>query len=100
MSISTQNCQALHQKSANVFILFHQDDKPLKYFHDTHISGDMDFKEFKAFCGEAWNKKHGFAVINLWEEPYCEKYFQNYETIYTPAKYLKQVLISSTYIHS
>jgi hypothetical protein len=87
-------CQSLHKiakhcirENANVFILFHQDDKTLKYFHDTHISGDMDFKEFKSFCDDAWSKKHGYVVINLWEESYCGKYIQNYETIYTPTKY-------------
>ena len=81
-------CQSLHKiakhcirENANVFILFHQDDKTLKYFHETHISGDMDLKEFKTFCDEAWNKKHGFVVINLWEQSYCGKYLQNYEKI-------------------
>ena len=89
-------CQSLHKiakhcirENANVFILFHQDDKALKYFHETHISGDMDFKEFKAFCDQAWSKKHGFVVINLWEEFYCGRYIENYENIYTPVKYIK-----------
>ena len=89
-------CQSLHKISkhcirdnANVFILFHQDDKTLKYFHETHISGDMNFKEFKALCDDAWSKKHGFIVINIWEEPHCGRYISNYETIYTPEKYLK-----------
>jgi len=56
-------CQSLQKISkdcirdnANVFILFHQDDKTLDYFHETHVSGDMDFKEFKTFCDEAWSK--------------------------------------------
>ena len=89
-------CQSLHKiakhcirENANVFILFHQDDKTLKYFHETHISGDMDFKEFKEFCDNAWSQKHGFAVINKWEEPYCGRYIKNYDQIYTPQKYIK-----------
>ena len=89
-------CQSLHKiakhcirENANIFILFHQDDKTLKYFHETNISGDMDFKEFKQFCDEAWSKKHGFVVINLWEDPYCGRYITNYDTIYTPNKYIK-----------
>ena len=47
-------CQSLHKiakhcirDNANVFILFHQDDKTLKYFHETHVSGDMDSKNLK-----------------------------------------------------
>ena len=89
-------CQSLHKiqkhcirENANVFILFHQDDKTLKYFHETHISGDMDFKEFKELCCKAWSKKYGFIVINLWEESYCGRYLINYGEIYTPSKYLK-----------
>jgi len=89
-------CQSLHKiakhcirENANVFILFHQDDKTLKYFHETHISGDMNFKEFKALCDEAWSKKHGFVVINIWEKSHCGRYISNYETIYTPVKYMK-----------
>ena len=56
-------CQSLHKiakhcirDNANVFILFHQDDKALKYFYEMHISGDMEFKEFKQFCHNGWNK--------------------------------------------
>ena len=63
--------QSLHKiakhcirENANMFILFKQDDRALKYFYETHLSGDMDFKEFKQFCDDAWTKKHGFVVIN------------------------------------
>ena len=87
-------CQSLHQikkhcirDNANVFILFHQDDKTLKYFHETHISGDMSFNEFKGWCDKAWSKKYGFVVINLWEESYCGRYLINYGDIYVPVKY-------------
>ena len=70
-------------------ILFYEDEKTLKYFHETHISGDMDFKEFKDFCDNAWSKKHGFVMINIWEEPYCGKYVTNCMDIYVPKKYIK-----------
>jgi Poxvirus A32 protein len=89
-------CQSLHKiakhcirDNANTFILFHQDDRALKYFHGTNISGDMDFKEFKQFCDSSWTKKHGYVVINLWEEAYCGRYIANYDVIYVPTKYLK-----------
>jgi hypothetical protein len=87
-------CQSLHKiakhcirENANIFILFRQDDKTLKYFHDTHISGDMSFVEFKEFCDGAWSKKHGFMVVNIWEQPYCGRYWSNYDSIYIPKKY-------------
>ena len=44
-------CESLHKiakhcmkENANIFILFKQDDKTLKYCHETHISEDMEFK--------------------------------------------------------
>lgn len=90
-------CQSIHKiskhcirENANVFILFHQDDKTLKYFWETHISGDMDFKEFKAFCDESWSKKYGYIVFNNFEEPFCGRYIRNFYTeIYIPNKYRK-----------
>jgi hypothetical protein len=88
-------CQSLHKiskhcirENANTFILFKQDDKTLKYFHETHISGDMDFKEFKQFCDGAWNKKHGFVAINIWDDAYCGRYWANYKEVYIPNKFL------------
>ena len=88
--------QSLHKiakhcirENANVFILFHQDDKTLKYFHETHISGDMEFKEFKTFCDKAWSEKHGFVSINISEKAYCGRYIFNLKDIYVPIKYRK-----------
>ena len=90
------SCQSLHKiakhcirDNANVFILFHQDDKALKYFYETNVSGDMDFKEFKKLCDSAWSKKHGYVLINLWEEAHCGRYISNYVDIYPPSKYIK-----------
>src|SRR5271157_4571455 len=87
-------CQSLHKiakhcirENANIFILFKQDDKTLKYFHETHISGDMDFSEFKSFCDHAWSKMHGFVLINLWDKAWCGRYWANYNAIYTPNKF-------------
>jgi Poxvirus A32 protein len=87
-------CQSLHKiakhcirENANIFILFRQDDKTLKYFHETHISGDMNFEELKHFCENAWRRKHGFVVINIWDEAFCGRYWSNYDNIYIPKKY-------------
>ena len=75
--------------NANSFILFDQDDKTMKYFHETHISGDKNFLEFKKFYDAVWSNKHGFIVINKWEDPYCGRYISNYKDIYVPEKYIK-----------
>jgi hypothetical protein len=96
-------CQSLHKiakhcirENANMFILFKQDDKTLKYFHETHISGDMDFTEFKQFCDAAWGKKHGFVVINIWDDAYWGRYWANYNSIYIPQKYSQQCKNANT----
>ena len=89
-------CQSLHQikkhsirQNANVFILFHQDDKTLKYFYDTHLSSDMPFPEFKKWCADVWSTNHGYVVINLFEEPSCGRYISNYNELYIPEKFIK-----------
>jgi hypothetical protein len=79
--------------NANVFILFRQDEKTLKYFYAMHASSDMEFKELKSFCDEAWNDKHGYVVVNLCEEACSGKYLQNYECMCVPKKY-KQTSIN------
>ena len=73
--------QSLHKiakhcirKNANMFIFFKQDDRSLKCFYETHLSGDMIFKEFKQFCDDSWTKRHGFVVINLWDNAYCGRF--------------------------
>ena len=89
-------CQSLHllpkhgiRQNANIFILFHQDAKTIKYFHETHISGDMPLDEFKKICDDAWSTEHGYIVINLWEEPKHGRYVLNYNRLYIPEKYPK-----------
>lgn len=89
-------CQSYHhlkkhgiRQNANIVVLFEQDEKTLKYFYETHISGDMSFEEFKKFCRDAWSKEHGYAVINLWEKPNFGRYVKNYATVFIPDKYLK-----------
>jgi len=86
-------CQSIHaiskhciSQNANMFILLNQDEKTLKYFHETHRHGDMDFKEFMLFCEHAWEQKHGFVVINIWDDVYCGRYWANYTEVYVPNK--------------
>ena len=74
----------------------------MKYFYETHISGDMGLEEFEKLCDKAWSKKHtdlwsessssmkyGYIVINIWEPPECGRYVLNYDTLYIPNKYIK-----------
>ena len=86
-------CQSFHKlkkhgirQNANIFALFRQDRKTLKYFYDTEISSDMSFDEFKQFCDKAWINDSGYVIINLWEKPECGRYMQNYELVWVPNK--------------
>jgi len=87
--------QSLHKiqkhcirENANMFILFKQRDKTLKYFYEDTISGDMEFEEFKQFCYKTWSKPHGFVVINLWDDISYGRYWANYTHVYTPQSFL------------
>ena len=84
-------CQSLNKiakhcikDNANIFILFKQHEKTLKYFHECHISGDMLYKEFQQLCKLAWKEEHGFVVINLWDKIDAGRYWVNYKNIYVP----------------
>lgn len=91
-------CQSLNRiakhcikDNANVFILFDQNLKTLQHFYESHLTGDMDFEEFKVFCNNAWAKPHGFVVINKWGKAYCGKYWDNYSAVYIPSKYSNKI---------
>ena len=81
---------AIHcvRQNVNIFILFRQDQETLKYFHETHCHGAIDFEEFKSFCYKAWDKPYGFVVINLWDDARYGRYWSNYTDVYTPRSYL------------
>lgn len=75
------------RENCNIFILFKQNLKTLRYFYESHISGDMEFEEFKEFCERAWAKDYGYVVINLWSKPNRMKYIDNYKEVYIPKSY-------------
>ena len=70
-----------------MFMLFKKDDNTLNVFHKTHISGDIDFNEFRFFCYHTWDKDHGFVVVNLWDKACPGRYWTNYYAVYTPSKF-------------
>ena len=73
-------------QNANMFILFQQDQRTLKYFYKTHCHRDMDFDDFKNFCYKAWDKPYRFVVINLWV--WYGRYWAYYTDAYTLRSYL------------
>ena len=74
--------------NANMIILFNQDVKNLRAIHDTYVSGDMDFNEFRKFFSECMTAcKHSFAVIDLTREANNGKYRSQFDKCYIPQQY-------------
>ena len=53
------------RENANSICLFPQDLKNLNHFFDHHVRSDMTKEEFRQLCKTAWEKQHGFVIIDL-----------------------------------
>ena len=54
------SCQAIGE-NANFICLFPQDLKKINHIFDDHVTTE----EFRQFCKTAWEKQHGFVIIDL-----------------------------------
>ena len=72
--------------NANLLILFAQDAKNLRAIHDTFVSGDMNFNEFRQFFRSCTGRKYGFAVIDLSREIDNGKYRCGFDRCYIPTQ--------------
>ena len=62
------------RENANFICLFRQDLKNLNYIFDDHVGSDMTKEEFRQLCKTAWEKQHGFVVIDLSSKKHDGKY--------------------------
>ena len=53
------------RENANFICLFPQDLKNLSHIFDDHVGSDMTKEEFRQLCKTAWEKQHGFVIIDL-----------------------------------
>ena len=53
------------RENANLIFLFPQDLKNLNHIFDDHVVSDMTKEEFRQLCKAAWEKQHGFVIIDL-----------------------------------
>ena len=51
------------RENANFIYLFLQDVK--NHIFDDHVGRDMTKEEFRQLCKTAWEKQHGFVIIDL-----------------------------------
>ena len=62
------------RENANFIYLFPQDLKNLDHIFDDHVRSDMNKEEFRQLCKTAWEKQHGFVIIDLSSKKYNGKY--------------------------
>ena len=53
------------RENTNFICLFSQDLKNLNHIFDDHVGSDMTKEEFRQLCKTAWEKQHGFVIIDL-----------------------------------
>jgi hypothetical protein len=74
------------RENANFICLFPQDDKNVNHIFNDHASTDMKIEEFRKLCKTAWEKPHGFLVIDLSSNKNNGKYRCGFDLFYVPHK--------------
>ncbi|KAK9754552.1 Poxvirus A32 protein [Popillia japonica] len=69
----------LIRDNANFLIIFKQDELNLKHIYDDHVGVDMTFETFKEMCGECWNEKYGFLIIDKDRDVDKGRYRKNFD---------------------
>ena len=69
---------------ANFICRFPQDLKNFNHIFHDHFGSDMTKKEFRQLCKTAWEKQHGFVIIDLSSKKHDGKYRSGLDEIYIP----------------
>ena len=70
------------RENANFICLFPQDLKNAIHIFDDHVGSDKTKKEFRQLCKAAWEKQHGFVIIDLSSKKYNGKYRSRLDEFY------------------
>ena len=70
------------RENANFICLFPQDQKNINHIYSDHVGEDMPKDEFRKLCKTAWEKSHGFVVIDLTSKKHNGKYRSGLDTFY------------------
>ena len=62
------------RENTNFICLFRQDLKNLNHIFDDHVGSDMTKEESRQLCKTAWEKQHGFVIIDLSSKKNKSKY--------------------------
>ena len=55
-----------------------------EHIFDDHVGSDITKEEFRQLCKEAWEKQHGFVIIDLSSKKYNVKYRSGLDEFYIP----------------
>ena len=72
------------RENANFICLSPQDLKNLNHIFDDHVASDMTKEEFRQLCKTAWEKQHGFVIIDLSSKKHDGKYRSGLDEFYIP----------------
>ena len=72
------------EENANFICLFPQDLKNLNHIFDDHVASDMTTEEFRQLCKTAWEKQHGFVIIDSSSKENNGKYRSGRDEFYIP----------------
>ena len=70
------------RENANFSCLFPQDLKNPNHIFDDHVGSDMTKEEFRQLCKTAWEKHHGFVIIDLSSKKHDGKYRSGFHEFY------------------
>jgi hypothetical protein len=66
--------------NANFIILFKQAKRDLQVFYRDYVEIDFpDFANFEQFCNDAWEKKYGYVVIDIFNENKNKRYRKGWD---------------------
>ena len=71
-----------NQRKCDFICLFPHDLKNLNHIFDDHVGSDMTKEEFRQLCKTAWEKQHGFVIIDLSSKKHNDKYGSGLDEFY------------------
>ena len=75
--LAQNNCKLPAKQSERTrisYCLFPQDLKNLNHIFEDHVGSNMTKKEFRQLCKTAWEKQHGFVIIDISSKKNNDKY--------------------------
>ena len=73
-----------NQRECEFHCLFPQNLKNFNHIFDDHVTSDMTKEEFRQLCKTAWEKQHGFVIIDLSSKKHNGKYRSDLDEFYIP----------------